>query len=111
MTIFWKKDKIISAAVKVVDFENKDNFFLVFGKRHSSCHFLIQQGVFKDKFEALNIQKFQTIDGFYTENWYFLDRAEAWRVVLHNGQLKRLDEDGEIINYDGVDECDSLFLW
>lgn len=104
--------KIISAAVKVVDIENKDKFFLVFGKRHASCHFLIQQGVFKDKFEALNIQqKFQTIDGFLTEGWEFLDRAEAWRVVVHNGQLKRLDEDGKIINYDGVDECDSLFLW
>lgn len=103
--------KIICAAVKVADVNKPDNFFLIKGNRHWNCRFLLSQGVFTKELQELNCEKIITTDGFLTNDWEFLDRKEAWKIVVHNGQLLRLDEEGNIIDYEGIDELDSLYLW
>lgn len=95
---------IISAAIKIVDLDTW-NEQLVYWKRHWFCHFLIDQWVFKKP------KNHKLIDWFIDQNLKFYDRKEAWNIVVHNGQLRRIDPDGDIIDYDGVDECDSNYLW
>lgn len=99
-----EKIRIIAAVVKIVDLDNGTEQ-LVYGMRHWNCKFLIYQWVFKRP------KHYQLIDWFIDQNLKFYDRKEAWKIVVHNWQLKRIDEDWDIIDYDGVDECDSMYLW
>lgn len=102
--IIMKDIRIISAAIKIVDLDT-GNEQLVYWKRHWFCRFLITQWVFKVP------KNYKFTDWFIDQNLKFYDRKEAWNIVVHNGQLKRIDEDWDIIDYDCVDECDSLYLW
>lgn len=99
-----EKIRIISAAIKIVDLDTWNEQF-VYWKRHWYCHFLINQWVFKRP------KNFKSIDWFIDQNLKFYDRKEAWNIVVHNGQLRRLDDDWDVIDYDEVDECDSIYLW
>ena len=99
-----RKIRIISAAIKIVDLDTWNEEF-VYWMRHWHCRFLIDQWVFKKQ------KNFKLIDWFIDQDLKFYDRKEAWKIVVHNGQLLRIDEDWDIIDYDEVDECDSMYLW
>ena len=99
-----EKIRIISAAIKIVDLDTWNEQF-VYWKRHWYCRFLIDQWVFKKP------KNYKLIDWFIDQDLKFYDRKEAWKIVVHNGQLRRLDDDWDIIDYDEVDECDSIYLW
>lgn len=99
-----EKIRIIAAVVKIIDLDNGIEQS-VYGMRHWYCKFLIDQWVFKKP------KNYQLIDWFIDQNLKFYDRKEAWKIVVHNWQLRRIDEDWDIIDYDGVDECDSIYLW
>lgn len=102
--IIMKKIRIISAAIKIVDLDTWNEQF-VYWKRHWYCRFLINQWVFKKP------KNFKLVDWFIDQDLKFYDRKEAWKIVVHNGQLRRLDDDYDVIDYDKVDECDSIYLW
>ena len=99
-----EKIRIISAAIKIVDLDTWNEQF-VYWKRHWYCRFIINKLFFKIT------KNFKSIDWFIDQNLKFYDRKEAWNIVVHNGQLRRLDDDWDIIDYDEVDECDSIYLW
>lgn len=99
-----RRIRIISAAIKIVDLDTWDEKF-VYWMRHWFCYFLITQWVFKVP------KHYKFIHWFIDQDLKFYDRKEAWKIVVHNWQLLRIDEDWDIIDYDEVDECDSMYLW
>lgn len=68
---------IIAAAIKVI----KDNEECIFmGKRHGNC---IEQFAFCN----FRMPLFESVQGFMTDDFRFLDRVEAKKYAIECGQL------------------------
>jgi len=68
---------IIAAAIKVI----KDNEECIFmGKRHGNC---IEQFAFCN----FRMPLFESVQGFVTDDFRFLDRVEAKKYAIECGQL------------------------
>lgn len=93
------KEKIICACYIM------ENWKPSFWMRHGSALF-VAKNVFMDKGD-LSDDRFW----FWTNTWRFLNRKEAFVLVFNNWQLRRIDEDGKIINFPKGYELNSEDLW
>lgn len=73
---------IICAAIKLIDLD-KDKFLVMCGYRHRNCYEMIPQ---LDE-QWRKIPRRKVVEGFITHTGEFLDRTEAYKYAVMNGQL------------------------
>ena len=88
-TNFTQEEKIVSACV-IFEYDNKIRYFPCF--RHGNGRILIKQLYWIETSLDLDSENY----GFLTSYNRFVNRQEAFEIVVHNWQLRRIDEDWKI---------------